>query len=751
PSDILYCVKWIGWSHLENFWNTEEELRQLDIAGIRKLDNYIKQMHDINRRLSVMDNAMQEDYNIKRDEDLQIKARYKVVERVVDSKQGEQGTEYFCKWENLGYDQCTWELSSVVSVLYQQEIEDFIRRRNSQTLPNGRRPVREKFRRITEQPDWLRGTSLHLRDYQVDGVNWLAQAWHRETSVILADEMGLGKTIQSSTYLAYLFHSQLQYGPFLVVVPLSTMHAWVKELRRWAPQMEVVAYHGNRHNREQARVLEFDRKEGLQFNVLLTTFETVVSDVDVLSKYRWTSLLVDEAHRLKNEESALHVSLKQLQHDHRILITGTPLQNSMKELWALLSFIMPQAFPTWEVSLQDDLKREHSLGDHTRLKRLHDDLKPYLLRRVKKDVEKSLPAKVERILRVDLSSRQQQYYKTILTRNYTELRDIKKSKSSNLLNIVMELKKCCNHTNLIDDGLDNQGGPDPLTRLLRGSGKLILLDKLLTRLKESGHRVLIFSQMVVMLDVLAYYLALRQYQYQRLDGNTKHEQRKRAINHFNAEGSTDFAFLLSTRAGGLGVNLATADTVIIYDSDWNPQNDLQAQARAHRIGQTKQVNIYRLVSKSTVEEDILQRAKQKMVLDHLVIQRMDTTGSSLLPSQSAKSNRPTYSANELDAIMKFGAAELFKTGAGEEADNNLEALDLDAVLNNAETHDTDKAGNQNSELLSAFNTVDIATNEEELGQGDSWDDIIPEEERRRIEQEEEQARIQAMYLAPRNR
>merc|ERR1712228_851181 len=201
-----------------------------------------------------------------------------------------------------------------------------------------------------------------------------------------------------------------------------------------------------------------------------------------------------------------------------------------------------------------------------------------------------------------------------------------------------------------------------LEKLLRGSGKLLLLDKLLVRLQETGHRVLIFSQMVRMLDVLSEYLEIRRFPFQRLDGGIKGELRKNAIEHFNAEGSQDFCFLLSTRAGGLGINLATADTVIIFDSDWNPQNDLQAQARAHRIGQKEQVNVYRLVTKNSVEEEIIERAKKKMVLDHLVIQRMDTTGRTILKNAGHQqdSNKQPFSKEELTAILKFGAEDLFQ-------------------------------------------------------------------------------------------
>lgn len=332
-------------------------------------------------------------------------------------------------------------------------------------------------------------------------------------------------------------------------------------------------------------------------------------------------------------------------------------------------------FQSWE-----EFEKEHENAATKGYGKLHKQLEPFILRRVKKDVEKSLPAKVEQILRVEMTSIQKQYYKWILTKNYNALRKGVKGSTNTFLNIVIELKKCCNHAlltkpteyeaqNSHQDQLQvNKAKREKvpivnqrnnLQLLLRGSGKLVLLDKLLIRLKETGHRVLIFSQMVRMLDILGEYLSLRHFPFQRLDGSIKDELRRQALDHFNAEGSQDFCFLLSTRAGGLGINLATADTVIIFDSDWNPQNDLQAQARAHRIGQKNQVNIYRLVTARSVEEEIVERAKQKMVLDHLVIQRMDTTGRTVLDKKASTNNNP-FNKEDLTAILKFGAEELFK-------------------------------------------------------------------------------------------
>lgn len=249
-------------------------------------------------------------------------------------------------------------------------------------------------------------------------------------------------------------------------------------------------------------------------------------------------------------------------------------------------YYITRRFTSWE-----EFEKQHDNAAQKGYSKLHKQLEPFILRRVKKDVEKSLPAKVEQILRVEMTSLQKQYYKWILTKNYEALRKGVKGSTTTFLNIVIELKKCCNHAFLTkpNEAEREKTNENYLQQLIRGSGKLVLLDKLLVRLRDTGHRVLIFSQMVKMLDILGEYLQRRHFPFQRLDGSIKGELRKQALDHFNAEGSQDFCFLLSTRAGGLGINLATADTVIIFDSDWNPQNDLQAQARAHRIGQKNKV------------------------------------------------------------------------------------------------------------------------------------------------------------------
>lgn len=266
------------------------------------------------------------------------------------------------------------------------------------------------------------------------------------------------------------------------------MTAWQREFDIWAPEMNIITYLGDVQSREAIRQYEwfFANTHNMKFNVILTTYEILLKDKAFLGAVSWAALLVDEAHRLKNDDSLLYKALYDFETNHRLLITGTPLQNSLKELWALLHFIMPEKFVNWE-----EFEALHDNAADKGYAKLHKQLEPFILRRVKKDVEKSLPAKVEQILRVEMTSAQKQYYKWILTKNFNALRKEGKGSMSTFLNIMIELKKCCNHSYLISPELDHANSSDALQALLKGSGKLVLLDKLLCRLRETGHRVLV--------------------------------------------------------------------------------------------------------------------------------------------------------------------------------------------------------------------------------------------------------------------
>ncbi|XP_018566651.1 chromodomain-helicase-DNA-binding protein 1 isoform X2 [Anoplophora glabripennis] len=755
-----YFIKWKDWAHIHNTWESDISLREQKVKGLKKLENYIKKEVEIQQWLKYSTPEDVEYYECQLELSQDLLKSYNDVERIIakyDKPDG--GTDYFIKWESLPYADSTWEDSALIQRKWPHKIKEFEDRESSSKTPTKHCKVlkcRPKFHEVKTQPEYMTGrdNNLVLRDYQIHGLNWMIHSWTKENSVILADEMGLGKTIQTICFLYYLFNTHHLRGPFLCVVPLSTMTSWQREFAQWAPDMNFVTYIGDVQSRDTIRQYEwcYEGSKRLKFSAILTTYEIVLKDKAFLGSLSWAVLLVDEAHRLKNDDSLLYKALMEFDTNHRLLITGTPLQNSLKELWALLHFIMPQKFNSWE-----EFEKDHENASTKGYGKLHKQLEPFILRRVKKDVEKSLPAKVEQILRVEMTAIQKQYYKWILTKNYNALRRGVKGSTNTFLNIVIELKKCCNHAFLTKPTeYENQNSQqDHLQMLLRGSGKLVLLDKLLIRLRETGHRVLIFSQMVRMLDILAEYLQLRHFPFQRLDGGIKGELRKQALDHFNADGSQDFCFLLSTRAGGLGINLATADTVIIFDSDWNPQNDLQAQARAHRIGQKNQVNIYRLVTARSVEEEIVERAKQKMVLDHLVIQRMDTTGRTVLDKKGSSNNNP-FNKEDLTAILKFGAEELFKDEDEDEEPN----CDIDEILRRAETRD-DAPAMVGDELLSAFKVASFAAFDEDAepsptdNAGDEeskdWDEIIPEKLRKKVEEEERNKEMEDLYLPPRSR
>ena len=413
------------------------------------------------------------------------------------------------------------------------------------------------------------------------------------------------------------------------------------------------------------------RASTVKFHVLLTSYELISIDSACLGSVQWEVLVVDEAHRLKNASSKFFRFLSGYSINYKMLLTGTPLQNNLEELFYLLNFLTPSKFNDLE-SFQSnftDIAKE----DQVRL--LHELLGPHMLRRMKADVLKNMPSKSEFIVRTNLAPLQKKYYKNILTHNFDSLR-AKSGASCSLLNIMVELKKVANHPYLLSVAAEEApiapNGLFEVKAMTKACGKLVLMSKMLKKLKAEGHRVLIFSQMTKLLDLLEDFLDGEGYKYERIDGGITGTLRQDAIDRFNAPGAEQFVFLLSTRAGGLGINLYTADTVIIYDSDWNPHNDIQALSRAHRIGQKNKVMIYRFVTRNTVEERVTQVAKKKMMLTHLVVQ----------PGMSGQ-GKANLSKKEIDDILKFGTEELF-ADEGETNEEGESANDIvydDAAVN----------------------------------------------------------------------
>ncbi|GAC72587.1 chromatin remodeling complex SWI/SNF, component SWI2 [Moesziomyces antarcticus T-34] len=489
--------------------------------------------------------------------------------------------------------------------------------------------------RVTQQPSILSGGTL--KEYQMKGLQWMISLYNNRLNGILADEMGLGKTIQTISLITFLMEYKKQNGPFLVIVPLSTLTNWVNEFNKWAPSVSTLVYKGTPNVRKQLT----GRLRSMNFQVLLTTYEYIIKDKHLLGKIKWVHMIIDEGHRMKNTQSKLTITLTQFYTSrYRLLLTGTPLQNNLPELWALLNFVLPRifnsvkSFDEWFNTPFTNTGNEGGmmLNEEEALliiKRLHKVLRPFLLRRLKKDVASELPDKVEKVIKCKMSALQLKLYqqmkkhKMILSGedNSTAGKKAKPQGIRGLQNAIMQLRKICNHPYVFEQvelaiNPTKENGPD----LYRSAGKFELLDRLLPKLFATKHRVLIFFQMTAIMDIMEDFLRYRGFKYLRLDGSTKPDDRSQLLKMFNAPGSEYFVFILSTRAGGLGLNLQSADTVIIYDSDWNPHQDLQAQDRAHRIGQKMEVRILRLVTEKSVEETILARAQDKLEIEGKVIQ-----------------------------------------------------------------------------------------------------------------------------------
>lgn len=629
-----FLVKWVGRSHIHNSWISESELK---VLAKRKLENYKAKYG------TAVINICEE--------------HWKQPQRVIALRNFKDGGgEAFVKWTGLPYDECTWERLDepvlkkylhLINLFNQFEHQTLDKDSNKRASPSGKSDCQQnEIVTLTEQPKELKGGSLF--PHQLEALNWLRKCWHKSKNVILADEMGLGKTVSACSFMSSLYLEFKATLPCLVLVPLSTMPNWLAEFSLWAPHLNVVEYHGCAKARAIIRQYEWhasDQSElnkktaAYKFNVLLTTYEMVLADSSHLRGVPWEVLVVDEGHRLKNSGSKLFSLLNTFSFQHRVLLTGTPLQNNIGEMYNLLNFLQPASFP----SLSSFEENFNDLTTAEKVEELKKLVAPHMLRRLKKDAMQNIPPKTERMVPVELSSIQAEYYRAMLTKNYQILRNIGKGVAQqSMLNIVMQLRKVCNHPYLIPGTEPDSGSVEFLHEMrIKASAKLTLLHSMLKSLNKEGHRVLIFSQMTKLLDILEDYLTIEfgPKTYERVDGSVSVADRQTAIARFNQDKSR-FVFLLSTRSCGLGINLATADTVIIYDSDFNPHADIQAMNRAHRIGQSKRLLVYRLVVRASVEERILQLAKKKLMLDQLFVNK-------------------SGSQKEVEDILKWGTEELF--------------------------------------------------------------------------------------------
>ncbi|CAK8998941.1 Probable global transcription activator SNF2L1 (ATP-dependent helicase SMARCA1) (DNA-dependent ATPase SNF2L) (Nucleosome-remodeling factor subunit SNF2L) (SWI/SNF-related matrix-associated actin-dependent regulator of chromatin subfamily A member 1) [Durusdinium trenchii] len=508
--------------------------------------------------------------------------------------------------------------------------------------------------RVDVQPDLVEGGTM--RDYQLDGLAWMAEMHARGCPMILGDEMGLGKTLQTIALLCHLKETKGGKAPSLVVCPLSVLSSWMNEFKHWAPSFKVLQLHSSDVSEREIQRRSFEENP-LSFDAVVTTYEMVKNPTlkQMFAVHAFRYVVLDEGHIIKNEKSQISQALRRLHFESTLLLTGTPLQNNLRELWALLNYMLPDIFGASPHLFENAFNITENKIDNDMLDKAHFLLKVFMKRRLKSTVEKMMPAKVEVKVLCPLSACQIFWYKGLLLKDLEHLAQAEKggavSRFKVLSNLVMQLRKICNHPFVFPEA---EGDPTQtsLEDLVAASGKLAVLDGLLVELLRKGHRVVLFSQFTRTLDLIEDYLWLRKIPFLRFDGASSRVQRKVLINRFNAFGDEN-VFIMSTRAGGMGINLQTADTCVLFDSDWNPQPDLQAMARVHRIGQKKTVHIYRLLSAGTIEERILERAEKKLYLDSMVNIGGRTSSQDLLEK---------LGADELLKSLKFGSDAVFGAG-----------------------------------------------------------------------------------------
>ncbi|KAL7918807.1 PHD/FYVE-zinc-finger like domain-containing protein [Trichoderma austrokoningii] len=651
------------------------------------------------------------------------------------------------KFHGLGYDDVVWDsppsedkprLYSAFVEAYRGYIEGkYFRNEPSSRIKERIRVYKnDPFKDVDTQPAGLKRGKL--MGYQIEGLNWLLQNFHQSRSVVLADEMGLGKTVQVIGLVTSLIQDTPKCWPFLIVVPNATCPNWRREFKQWAPGVRVVAYYGGKESQDIAYQYELfpNGTSEMKAQAVIMSYDSAQDPrtVSLFKSANWAGLVVDEGQRLKNDQNLLYTALRSMKIPFRLLLTGTPLQNNKRELFNLLQFID-------EKQNAEKLDEEYAVLDKDNLPKLHEKIRPYFLRRTKLGVLKFLPPMAQIILPVTMTVIQEKLSKSIMAKNPQLIRAVFANSKMNakdrgsLNNILMQLRKCLCHPFMYSEAIEERHhDPTVLHRnLVEASAKLLLLEIMLPKLKEWGHRVLIFSQFLQQLDIIEDFLNGVGYGYRRLDGSISSLEKQRRIDAFNEPGSELFAFLLSTRAGGVGINLATADTVIIMDPDFNPHQDIQALSRAHRIGQKNKVLCFQLMTKDSVEERIMEIGRKKMALDHALIESMDDE---------------ELEGADLESILKHGAQALFDEGY-EKTAIQYDSASVDKLLDRSQMEKT--AANDDNSAESQFNFARVWANdklgfEERIDTGENqapepigssvWDRILAErEEEARLEAE----------------
>ena len=701
-----YLVKWEGMSYFRAAWMPGAWVWGVTSPAMRKA--FGKRDDSLHPKMRTED-AIPEDY-LRADIVLDIKYTSFVDIRTeeIDKARIREVQKALIKYKGLGYEDAVWEAPP--SPEDGDRWTDFVTAYNDWVLGRyvkvpSRDPLRKRLDKArtqdfaklekTTQPENMQGGEL--MNYQIEGLNWLYFKWFTQKNAILADEMGLGKTIQIIGFLATLV-ADWNCFPFLVVVPNSTCPNWRREIKRWAPSLRVVAYYGSKQSRDLTYRHELfsEGSKDLKCHIVVTSYDAA-ADEDCRKFFRsvpWQGLVVDEGQRLKNEKSLLYSALGALKAPFKILLTGTPLQNNARELFNLLQFLDDSHDAA-------QLEAEFAELDQEKITKLHDMIRPFFLRRTKAQVLTFLPPMAQIILPTTMTIVQKKLYRTILAKNpdltkaiFAAEATLGKGERAALSNILMQLRKCLCHPFVYSNSIEERTHDHALSHrnLVDASSKLKLLELLLPKLKEKGHRVLIFSQFLDMLDIVEDFLDGMELRYQRLDGSINALSKQKRIDEFNAPDSPLFAFLLSTRAGGVGINLATADTVIILDPDFNPHQDIQALSRAHRIGQHKKVLCFQLVTRDSAEEKIMQMGRKKLALDHVLIQEMDADDAD---------------QNDLVSVLQHGASKIFEDDTAE--DIVYDSASVDRLLDRSHIENTHAGGDKSAE--SQFSTARVWAND----------------------------------------
>ncbi|KAI1624979.1 adenosinetriphosphatase [Exophiala viscosa] len=758
-----YLVKWRAQSYFRTTWMPGTWVwgiaaGQMRLAFMKKPENQLPKM-------TTADAIPEEVFRV----DIVFDVRYSSVVRnstkEIDLARVKEVELAFVKYKGLGYEDAIWEKPPTYADTerwndFKLAYEDYVNKLHVSIPPQS--TLRRHLIHVRAldfstniikktQPSAITGGEL--MQYQLEGLNWLLFQWYQNQNAVLADEMGLGKTIQLISFFATLVHDH-KCWPFLVVVPNATCPNWRREIKKWAPSLTVVTYYGSSVARKLAQDYELFPKDkddeekrkqkksrsevkDIKAHLVVTSYEAIVEDSvrKNLMRVPWQGLIVDEGQRLKGDKTQIYDSLSKFRFPFKVLLTGTPLQNNARELFNLLQFLDKNMNAA-------ELEIKYANLTQENVPELHETLRKFFLRRTKAQVLTFLPPMAQVIVPVSMSSVQKKVYKSILARNPQLMRSIfaregavAPKERANLNNILMQLRKTLCHPFVYSRDIEERTVDTTVAfqNLVGASGKLHLLSIMLPKLFERGHRVLMFSQFLDNLDIIEDFLDGLGLQHRRLDGTISAAEKQKRIDEFNAPDSPYFAFLLSTRAGGVGINLATADTVILLDPDFNPHQDIQALSRAHRIGQKHKVLVFQLMVRDSVEEKIMQIGRKKMALDHVLIERM---------------GREDDAGEDLESILRHGAQALFE-GDSEADDIVYDSASVDRLLDRSQIEDTKTSEEKSAESQFSFARVwanDKSTLEEDLADtGTStpnpgiWDKILQERERTFAEEQARKA------------